>query len=913
MIIKKVNIIVFGGLKDKIISFDKGMNIVYGENEAGKSTIQAFIKIWLYGMSNYKGKDYKQNERLKYMPSTGETISGELYVEFKNKEYIIRRTFGKSKKEDTSSVIDAITGEEIKYISKEEPGKYFFNINRATFINTLFIGQLGVEVRKDKEEEIIDKIANSIGIDDGQVSADVALTKLNKYKKSISNVRKNGDLDVLNERYSNLLSERYEAYNLSNHNLDNEELLINMNLEKKSLNNEINNLEIYKRFLKRTKLKKEFEEITQYFKKKQELKNKEKYINKLLTYNDEFINYAFVKELREEYYLYLNILDTSESEKEEIRQKEEKLKELKTPLDKYDYIEQLPENILNILERLKIRREILKEKVDINQSIENEIDFLNLKEREAEKIVGDALIINDFREAIENTVNSYEEKLKDLKKIVEDDNRNKNNNNNNTNNNNNNNNVFYGFLLIISILSIILAIASNNIVLSLILYIIFGVSIVFLLINTYFNKGGKNKKIEAIKIDINKIEKDLDYYCNALKIGSYKELFKKLKIYDDYTKLQNKINEKINEKLSQKELLDLEKAISEYATVNDEIEEYLNISGTNDLGELINEVNKYQQLSKGLDILEIELKNLKIGLEKTKEQLIIRERKIRGKLGSIGFENINILGVEDILKELEDKLELRDEINRDLASVEEAYSVLTKGKDIDLIKKELGDVININFEYSYENEEEIDSVIKEKNLKLLEVEKSIKDIENEIKNRFNGKRTIPDIEEEIKEVEDEVKEKVKQLRASSIAIESLQEAYQEIRENFGPILNKNVIDSFSKFTDEKYSDVMVSDNYEMKVRNQNNIMKADILSNGANDQLNLSLRLAFIDMIFKSKDVSIYLDDAFVQYDNKRLEKTIKCLVNQNFKQCIIFTCQNREESILSKNNIEHKYIKLIP
>ena len=908
MIIKKVNIIVFGGLKDKIISFDKGMNIVYGENEAGKSTIQAFIKIWLYGMSNYKGKDYKQNERLKYMPSTGETISGELYVEFKNKEYIIRRTFGKSKKEDTSSVIDAITGEEIKYISKEEPGKYFFNINRATFINTLFIGQLGVEVRKDKEEEIIDKIANSIGIDDGQVSADVALTKLNKYKKSISNVRKNGDLDVLNERYSNLLSERYEAYNLSNHNLDNEELLINMNLEKKSLNNEINNLEIYKRFLKRTKLKKEFEEITQYFKKKQELKNKEKYINKLLTYNDEFINYAFVKELREEYYLYLNILDTSESEKEEIRQKEEKLKELKTPLDKYDYIEQLPENILNILERLKIRREILKEKVDINQSIENEIDFLNLKEREAEKIVGDALIINDFREAIENTVNSYEEKLKDLKKIVEDDNRNKNNNNNN-----NNNNVFYGFLLIISILSIILAIASNNIVLSLILYIIFGVSIVFLLINTYFNKGGKNKKIEAIKIDINKIEKDLDYYCNALKIGSYKELFKKLKIYDDYTKLQNKINEKINEKLSQKELLDLEKAISEYATVNDEIEEYLNISGTNDLGELINEVNKYQQSSKGLDILEIELKNLKIGLEKTKEQLIIRERKIRGKLGSIGFENINILGVEDILKELEDKLELRDEINRDLASVEEAYSVLTKGKDIDLIKKELGDVININFEYSYENEEEIDSVIKEKNLKLLEVEKSIKDIENEIKNRFNGKRTIPDIEEEIKEVEDEVKEKVKQLRASSIAIESLQEAYQEIRENFGPILNKNVIDSFSKFTDEKYSDVMVSDNYEMKVRNQNNIMKADILSNGANDQLNLSLRLAFIDMIFKSKDVSIYLDDAFVQYDNKRLEKTIKYLVNQNFKQCIIFTCQNREESILSKNNIEHKYIKLIP
>lgn len=900
MIIKRVNIIAFGGLKDKVISFDNGINVIYGENEAGKSTIQAFIKIWLYGMSSYKGKDYKQNERLKYMPSTGETISGELYVESKNKDYIIRRTFGKSKKEDTSSIIDVITGEEISYISKDEPGKYFFNINRATFINTLFIGQLGVGVRKDKEGEIIDKIANSIGIDDGQVSVDVAIAKLNKYKKSISNVRKNGCLDILNEKYSNLLSERYEAYNLSNHNLDNEELLINLNLEKKNLNSEINNLDIYKKFLKKTKLKKEFEEITQYFKKKQELKNKERYINKLLTYNDEFINYAFIKELREEYSLYLSVLDTSEVEKENIREKEERVEALKSPLDRYDYIEQLPKNILNLLEKLSIRREVLKEKVDINKSIENEIHFLNLKEREAKKIIGDALIIEDFKEQIGNTVSNYEEKLRELKKIVENNNESK------------NNNLFFVFLLVISLLSIILAIAIKNNILSVILYIIFAITILFLLINIYFNRGRKNKKIQTIKREINKIEKDLDYYCNILKISSYKELFKKLKIYDDYTKLKIKINEKINEKLSQRELLSLEKAIDEYDIVNSEIEEYLIISGVNNLGELITEINKYQEASKGLDILEIELKNLKIGLEKTKEQLEIRETKIRRKLGSIGFENVNLLEVEDILKELEEKLELRDEINRNLASVEEAYFALTKGKNIDSIKKELCDVINVDFKYSYENEEEIDSVIKEKNLRLLEVEKSIKDIENEIKNRFNGKRTIPDIEEEIKAVEDEVKEREKQFKASNLAIDILQESYQELRGNFGPILNKNVIESFRRFTNGKYSDVMVDDNYEMKVRNENNIMQADILSNGANDQLNLSLRLAFIDMIFKSKDVSIYLDDAFVQYDNKRVEKTIKYLVNQNFKQYIIFTCHNREENIISKNNIDHKYIKLI-
>ena len=475
------------------------------------------------------------------------------------------------------------------------------------------------------------------------------------------------------------------------------------------------------------------------------------------------------------------------------------------------------------------------------------------------------------------------------------------------------NNIFYLSLLVISIMSIIFAILLKNKILSIIMLIIFFGTTSILLINIYVNKSFKNhnKKVEVIKRNINQIENDLNYYCKELQINDYKELFKKLKIYDDYRKLEVKINEKIKDKLLQKKLLDLDKAINEYEIINKDINRYLTISRVDNLEKLINDVNKYEESYKGLDILEIEMKNLKIGLERIIEQLEIREQKIKAKLKIIGFENIDLLEVEDILNELEEKLKLREEINKSLASVEETYSVLTKGKNIDLIKKELADVININFKYSYENEEEIDSVIKQKNLRLLSVEKKIKDVENEIKNRFNGKRTIPDIEEEIKFVEGKIIKNEKQFEATKIALNVLEESYQEIRKSFGPTLNKNVIDSFSKFTDGKYNDVMVADNYEMKVRNKNNIFQAETLSNGANDQLNLSLRLAFIEMIFKSKEISIYLDDAFVQYDDKRTERTIKHLVSENFKQCIIFTCQNREENIVRKGNIKYKYIKL--
>ena len=599
--------------------------------------------------------------------------------------------------------------------------------------------------------------------------------------------------------------------------------------------------------------------------------------------------------------MYLNLLDITKEEEERISIKEEKLIDLKAPLRSYYYMENLPENILSNLEALKIKNELLNEKVEINNSIESEINFLKVKEKEAQKLIGSAIEIKNFKSDIEKLFATYEDKLKSLKFIME-----------NKNEVIVQNTRFLILLGVVSLISIILGIFINN-PFKFIFYTIGIVILGFLGINLYSSKLGseKNKTTYQLNESIRKIEAELNKYCNKLNVSNYTELLKKLKVYDDYLSLQEKINSKMSEKLTQKKLLSLDKALREHEEVNSEIEEYLRISSLNSLEKLISEIYKYKELSKGFTNLEIELSNLKNSLNRTKEQLLIREEKLNKSLSSIGFNNVNLVDVDEIIKELENKLRKRDEINKSLASVEEAYSVLTRGKDIEAIKEELSDVININFDYSYENEDEIDDVIREKNIRFVEVEKKIKDIENEIKNRFNGKRDIPTIEEEIKEVESYIAEYENQLKASNITSEILNEVYNEIRGSFGPILNKNVMYSFKELTNNKYNDVMVSDTYEMKVKADNNILPAEILSNGANDQLYLSLRLAFIEMIFKNKNVPIYLDDAFVQYDDMRIEKTIKYLVKENFEQCILFTCQRREENIARKNSIEHKYIKL--
>ena len=54
MIIKSLKIYSFGCLINKEFKFEKGLNLIYGENEKGKSTIEAFIKIMLYGFSSKK-------------------------------------------------------------------------------------------------------------------------------------------------------------------------------------------------------------------------------------------------------------------------------------------------------------------------------------------------------------------------------------------------------------------------------------------------------------------------------------------------------------------------------------------------------------------------------------------------------------------------------------------------------------------------------------------------------------------------------------------------------------------------------------------------------------------------------------------------------------------------------------------
>ncbi len=95
MKINKLKINSYGKLKEKEINLENGINLIYGENEAGKSTLIKFIINSFYGISkNKKGKEFSDYE--KYKPWTGEEFSGKINYELDNKEkYELFRDFNK--------------------------------------------------------------------------------------------------------------------------------------------------------------------------------------------------------------------------------------------------------------------------------------------------------------------------------------------------------------------------------------------------------------------------------------------------------------------------------------------------------------------------------------------------------------------------------------------------------------------------------------------------------------------------------------------------------------------------------------------------------------------------------------------------------------------------------------------------
>lgn len=181
MKINNIKINAYGKLKEKEINFSDNINLIYGKNESGKSTLLNFIKNIFYGISkNKNGKEISDYE--KFLPWEGENFSGKIKYELNNgKKIEIYRDFHKKNPKIFDENIEDIS-HEFK-IDKKDGSQFFYEqtgVNEQTYLSTILTAQQDVVLDRSSQNILLQKVANLGGTGDDKVSFQKAIEKLNK-------------------------------------------------------------------------------------------------------------------------------------------------------------------------------------------------------------------------------------------------------------------------------------------------------------------------------------------------------------------------------------------------------------------------------------------------------------------------------------------------------------------------------------------------------------------------------------------------------------------------------------------------------------------------------------------------------------------------------------------------------------
>lgn len=336
------------------------------------------------------------------------------------------------------------------------------------------------------------------------------------------------------------------------------------------------------------------------------------------------------------------------------------------------------------------------------------------------------------------------------------------------------------------------------------------------------------------------------------------------------------------------------------------IKSILMMAKVEDLGQYREKKAYFDSLWKEKDEIEVNLISFKRNLED-----LIRDKDIKIKELESKYKNeIFQLKIESIFpwnkekdekfKDLYERSLSQEELLKDFLEIEEKLKGLS-------LEVNLNDLI-LNPE-AYSKENIIEERIKEEDyIKRMEtIQEAILSKRDALSYR-EGK--IGAIEEKINEVYlaagemNETKERVRDLTIELKALEMAREAIKKLLEKMEREYLPEVSRKLSKFMDEitggKYENLFFKDDFSLLMEVEGETKDHGLMSKGTRDLLWLGLRITLCDIINDGKDYPLILDDSLLHLDDERLRNVLSYLKDQGKRiQCIIFSCQNREEEIL--------------
>lgn len=187
MIIREANIGKFGKLENQKYQFAPQINIIYGANESGKSTLMQFLKAMLFGLEKTRVRKTLDTYN-RYEPwDTPAYFYGSMMFETGQQQFLLERNF--YYKEKRARLVNIRDGEELS-VEYGDLDMLLGNVSAAAYENTCCIGQEQLLPGRELGVLLEDERSNLAQTGSGDFQLSKALQELEQKRKNAEKTRK---------------------------------------------------------------------------------------------------------------------------------------------------------------------------------------------------------------------------------------------------------------------------------------------------------------------------------------------------------------------------------------------------------------------------------------------------------------------------------------------------------------------------------------------------------------------------------------------------------------------------------------------------------------------------------------------------------------------------------------------------
>ncbi len=891
----------FGKYTDRHFEFSQGINILYGDNEKGKSTIHRFIETMLYDLNSYQfGLDIDESRYMQYKPwGKKEVFAGDMDFVDGDNHFHVERDFHNPK-----AIKVFLQGKRIGPY-RQTPDNTVIKSHEHKMLRVLGITDISSKAGTDMLDEVQKRIMNIKATNSGAISYNDAIERIEKQIVHAQNDVEYVGLKSSYKHYQELLRD-IEIKQTSHKNVTIEYLAhaskaVSVQKDIDKLNDQISRLQIVDQLKKSKRLHKINRELEQIQSKLDELK----------PYED-----ISVKDVE----FYLRNKENQHNISEDLNQLHEKLEIINqevidnkgrftdAELAFYGNSDRF-ESILGKVEALALLEQQLKTIDDDMEELMKEMLFLQPDYEENFDFQGEERLIDEHYQRFLNTSSwkrRIEEEKESITSVISLEEQMVNNENR---------------LYNIKIASLIMQISGALLILTMfikptwafglfftILALLIGILVLYFVkrnmekehIGLEFQLKNIHEEVRKTNSRLSKASEQLADIIESFGVRSENEL---VALYEEKkTDLRNRIDiksnlnnnkarkETVEEKIETK-LLDIQKDldfVDEPFEVAEDIRSFLN-NRMIAYDEYISKVSAEKAYQKSKVKMAAQLDDM--------------ERKLQEG------EALSSITTLEQYQHYRDQLTKNQEIYRKLMSDKEelmedqGFSPLDQSETD---KIAISDFDNMEKELENLKKEKIDKMTYHDDL-MLKCKRLAAESEHLEKLDEPYSFTLQTFEE----IAEKLQTKDQVIDLYKGALELLKSGASKIKSRYTYSLLERLHDILHHVIGDKY-EVTFDELLHLKIKDlsTSELVQTESLSQGTIDQIYFALRIGLIDAMADNINIPLILDDSFVHYDGGRLIQMLEQLAKLS-RQIIILTCHHREKEIFDRLGITYNFIEL--